>query len=188
MRNLDSHNSFQLFFFSLSPLPNPILNATLILCKFHFSLCEFLCVAVVKQTTQGNGISHVHADLKKNPEETTTAKMFSSLYEAARSSPFKGPLTVARCDAAAGSAPSASGDSCEFGSTKYFLLCGLGGIISCGKCLHTYKASDRDDIRTRHNTGRANNTFICVLLCDRLSSAKYHCYVIFFFIRKFCFN
>jgi solute carrier family 25 phosphate transporter 3 len=24
------------------------------------------------------------------------------------------------------------GDSCAFGSTKYFLLCGLGGIVSCG--------------------------------------------------------
>ena len=24
------------------------------------------------------------------------------------------------------------GDSCAFGSNKYFLLCGLGGIISCG--------------------------------------------------------
>jgi len=24
------------------------------------------------------------------------------------------------------------GDSCAFGSTKYFLLCGMGGIISCG--------------------------------------------------------
>lgn len=23
-------------------------------------------------------------------------------------------------------------DSCEFGSNKYFLLCGLGGILSCG--------------------------------------------------------
>lgn len=23
-------------------------------------------------------------------------------------------------------------DSCEFGSTKYFALCGLGGVISCG--------------------------------------------------------
>ena len=23
-------------------------------------------------------------------------------------------------------------DSCEFGSTKYFLLCGVGGILSCG--------------------------------------------------------
>jgi len=56
--------------------------------------------------------------------------MFSSLLDAARNSPFKGPLTVANC-AAAGGAP-APGDSCEFGSTKYFLLCGLGGIISCG--------------------------------------------------------
>jgi len=25
-----------------------------------------------------------------------------------------------------------TGDSCEFGSTKYFYLCGLGGILSCG--------------------------------------------------------
>ncbi|KAG9339978.1 hypothetical protein JZ751_022293 [Albula glossodonta] len=24
------------------------------------------------------------------------------------------------------------GDSCEFGSTKYFILCGFGGILSCG--------------------------------------------------------
>ena len=23
-------------------------------------------------------------------------------------------------------------DSCEFGSNKYFMLCGLGGILSCG--------------------------------------------------------
>lgn len=23
-------------------------------------------------------------------------------------------------------------ESCAFGSTKYFLLCGLGGIVSCG--------------------------------------------------------
>lgn len=58
--------------------------------------------------------------------------MFSSMIDAARSSPFKGPLTVAHCDAAAPAA--ANGDSCEFGSNKYFLLCGLGGIISCGKC------------------------------------------------------
>lgn len=57
--------------------------------------------------------------------------MFSSMIDAARNSPFKGPLTVARCD---GAAAPANGDSCEFGSTKYFLLCGLGGIISCGKC------------------------------------------------------
>lgn len=58
--------------------------------------------------------------------------MFSSLFDAARNSPFKGPLTVANCEAAA--AAPGNGDSCEFGSNKYFLLCGLGGIISCGKC------------------------------------------------------
>lgn len=28
-------------------------------------------------------------------------------------------------------------DSCEFGSTKYFALCGIGGILSCGTT-HTF--------------------------------------------------
>lgn len=27
---------------------------------------------------------------------------------------------------------SSEGDSCEFGSQKYLVLCGLGGILSCG--------------------------------------------------------
>lgn len=27
---------------------------------------------------------------------------------------------------------SSEGDSCEFGSQKYFVLCGFGGILSCG--------------------------------------------------------
>uniref|UniRef100_T1GT48 Mitochondrial phosphate carrier protein n=1 Tax=Megaselia scalaris TaxID=36166 RepID=T1GT48_MEGSC len=31
----------------------------------------------------------------------------------------------------------ASGDSCEFGSMKYFLLCSIGGIMSCGST-HTF--------------------------------------------------
>lgn len=27
---------------------------------------------------------------------------------------------------------SSEGDSCEFGSQKYLILCGFGGILSCG--------------------------------------------------------
>lgn len=38
-------------------------------------------------------------------------------------------LIPGRRIAAAAIAP---GDSCEYGSQKYFLLCGLGGILSCG--------------------------------------------------------
>jgi solute carrier family 25 phosphate transporter 3 len=38
-------------------------------------------------------------------------------------------LTRAECEA---KVPAIEGDSCEFGSNKYFLLCGLGGILSCG--------------------------------------------------------
>lgn len=72
--------------------------------------------------------------------------LFSSILEAARNSPFKSPFTAAQCDAVApaadatslvsgrsiAAAAAAEGDSCEFGSTKYFVLCGLGGLISCG--------------------------------------------------------
>nr|BAX57175.1 phosphate carrier 1 [Bemisia tabaci] len=55
--------------------------------------------------------------------------------------PFINPLSVASCESndfktvvpnreiIAAAAP---GDSCEFGSNKYFALCGLGGVLSCG--------------------------------------------------------
>ncbi|KPJ11186.1 Phosphate carrier protein, mitochondrial [Papilio machaon] len=76
-------------------------------------------------------------------------KMFASLLEAARKSPFHGPLTPALCDTnepapaltesnvqplqtiAASSEPEQT-YSCEFGSAKYFALCGVGGLLSCG--------------------------------------------------------
>jgi len=79
--------------------------------------------------------------------------MFSSFFETARNSPFRTPLTAARCDAAApvvdpqpvegrqiaaaAAAVANPQDSCEFGSTKYFALCGIGGILSCGTT-HTF--------------------------------------------------
>jgi solute carrier family 25 phosphate transporter 3 len=72
--------------------------------------------------------------------------MFSSLFEAARSSPFKTPFTRASCESndkavvpgrTIAAAAVAEGDSCEFGSTKYFALCGIGGILSCGTT-HTF--------------------------------------------------
>lgn len=72
--------------------------------------------------------------------------LFKSLFDSSLQSPFKGPLTPAHCDVAAAdkqlvagrsivaaSASANAGDSCEFGSTKFFLLCGVGGIVSCGK-------------------------------------------------------
>lgn len=70
--------------------------------------------------------------------------MFSSMFEAAKNSPFRTPFNnKVQCDAAptaAGpvkgreiqAAAAVSNDSCEFGSTKYFMLCGIGGILSCG--------------------------------------------------------
>ncbi|XP_075164242.1 mitochondrial phosphate carrier protein 2 [Haematobia irritans] len=75
--------------------------------------------------------------------------MFSSLLEAAKNSPLRTPFTKVQCDTPAkGSGPVVgrqiqaaatpdSGDSCEFGSTKYFALCSLGGVLSCGTT-HTF--------------------------------------------------
>ncbi|XP_065829159.1 solute carrier family 25 member 3-like [Oscarella lobularis] len=63
--------------------------------------------------------------------------MFSKLLDAAKSNPFGSPfVSRAKCDdvgtAKAASASSSSEYSCEFGSAKYFAICGFGGILSCG--------------------------------------------------------
>lgn len=83
--------------------------------------------------------------------------MFSSFFQAARNSPFRSPFTPVRCDdgqSALQSVPAvgesgpvvgreiaaaatSQNDSCEFGSAKYFALCGIGGILSCGTT-HTF--------------------------------------------------
>jgi len=64
-----------------------------------------------------------------------------SMIEAARNNPFGSPIAVAQCEGrelvpgrtiAAAAVAVNPEDSCEFGSTKYFALCGLGGILSCG--------------------------------------------------------
>jgi len=64
--------------------------------------------------------------------------MFAKYLENAKNSPFASPFqaqceglkinenrTIAACSVN-------EGDSCEFGSAKYFALCGFGGILSCG--------------------------------------------------------
>ncbi|KAJ1520183.1 hypothetical protein ONE63_004396 [Megalurothrips usitatus] len=71
--------------------------------------------------------------------------MFQNLFETAKKNPFFSPVSVASCQTKEPSASQglvqgrsvsaaavAAGDSCEFGSNQYFLLCGLGGILSCG--------------------------------------------------------
>ncbi|XP_022211323.1 phosphate carrier protein, mitochondrial [Drosophila obscura] len=80
--------------------------------------------------------------------------MFSSFFETAKNSPFRSPLGHVQCEGAPAvtssqelslepvhgrqiSAAAASVDSCEFGSNKYFALCGIGGILSCGTT-HTF--------------------------------------------------
>ncbi|XP_034944051.1 phosphate carrier protein, mitochondrial [Chelonus insularis] len=70
--------------------------------------------------------------------------MWSSMIEAAKKNPFSTPYSSTQCQKLADNSQSlipgrnigafavAEGDSCEFGSNHYFLLCGLGGILSCG--------------------------------------------------------
>ncbi|XP_034251478.1 phosphate carrier protein, mitochondrial-like [Thrips palmi] len=64
--------------------------------------------------------------------------MMQSLFEASKNSPFLSPMS-AKCEGNQlvkgrniSAASVAEGDSCEFGSNKYFALCALGGILSCG--------------------------------------------------------
>lgn len=66
--------------------------------------------------------------------------MFSSLWDTAKNSPFNRPFE-AHCDApnkelVAGrniaAADTPTGDSCEYGSGKFYALCGFGGLLSCG--------------------------------------------------------
>jgi len=68
------------------------------------------------------------------------------MWEAAKKSPFSSPFfTGAQCEAKTGemnnqlvmnrtiAAASTDADiSCEYGSGKYYALCGLGGLLSCG--------------------------------------------------------
>lgn len=85
--------------------------------------------------------------------------MFSSFFQAANNSPFRTPFSRVQCadvestvavpalgndpapvvgrEIAAAASASSSNDSCEFGSNKYFALCGIGGILSCGTT-HTF--------------------------------------------------
>lgn len=60
------------------------------------------------------------------------------MFESARTSSFTSPFH-AQCEGLKvnesreiAAASVESGDSCEFGSNKYFALCGFGGILSCG--------------------------------------------------------
>ncbi len=71
------------------------------------------------------------------------------LFTASKANLFAGPMTPAASGnsetavaavattssgrtLAAAASSSATQYSCEYGSTKYYLLCGLGGILSCG--------------------------------------------------------
>lgn len=75
--------------------------------------------------------------------------MWQSFTETAKYNPFRSPISYAQCDSlstekvtspvpgrtigfAVTPPPRQPGDSCDFGSPKYFALCGLGGILSCG--------------------------------------------------------
>uniref|UniRef100_A0A1L8E0J7 Phosphate carrier protein, mitochondrial n=1 Tax=Nyssomyia neivai TaxID=330878 RepID=A0A1L8E0J7_9DIPT len=73
--------------------------------------------------------------------------MFASIYDAARQNALRGrnvhcdedsslvpatPLVTGRQIAAAATPAPNEGDSCEFGSMKYYGLCCVGGTLSCG--------------------------------------------------------
>merc|ERR1711979_179961 len=70
---------------------------------------------------------------------TVVDTMFRSLLSTSTNSPFGGPTTKNFCEGGAQindqrviAAASTEENSCEFGSAKYYALCGFGGILSCG--------------------------------------------------------
>jgi solute carrier family 25 (mitochondrial phosphate transporter), member 3 len=93
--------------------------------------------------------------------------MFSSLLDAARNSPFKGP--IAKCEESnekqlvptrtIQAADAKPGEACEFGSLHYFALCGVGGILSCGST-HTFVVPlDLVKCRLQVNQAKYKNLF-----------------------------
>jgi len=71
--------------------------------------------------------------------------MIDQMLDVAKKSPFVSPFTVAKCESSTNGQQQLvpgrtialasavdQGDSCEFGSLKYYGLCGVGGILSCG--------------------------------------------------------
>lgn len=68
--------------------------------------------------------------------------MSRTIYDIVRNNPFASPFSNANCEGlkinehrevqALAADVSAEGDNCEYGSSKYYALCGLGGIVSCG--------------------------------------------------------
>jgi len=100
--------------------------------------------------------------------------MLDSLLEIAKSNPFLNPFQTARC--AEGERPSlarsslvptrsiampsiAEGDSCEYGSMKFFALCGFGGIVSCGVTHTAVVPLDLVKCRLQVNPDKYKNIF-----------------------------
>ncbi|XP_067330419.1 solute carrier family 25 member 3a isoform X2 [Channa argus] len=86
------------------------------------------------------------AILSRNSAGRQDAIMYpTSLMQLARANPFSAPLFTfqkveepqqslhgQKTRRLAAAAVAEEGDSCDFGSQKYFILCGFGGILSCG--------------------------------------------------------
>jgi len=72
--------------------------------------------------------------------EKILTKMFTKFSELSNSNIFSSPFSKASCSPESVTSVERSsvmaainpGESCEFGSAKYFALCGFGGILSCG--------------------------------------------------------
>lgn len=73
-----------------------------------------------------------------------------------RNNPFKSPLNVAQCEEVERNISSIElqpSEACEFGSLRYFALCGFCGILSCGST-HTFVVP-LDLVKTRLQVDQA---------------------------------
>ncbi|KAI8501870.1 solute carrier family 25 member 3-like isoform X1 [Branchiostoma floridae x Branchiostoma belcheri] len=110
--------------------------------------------------------------------------MFSSFRDVAKCNPFFSPFQ-AQCEGRApakdgalvptrnlGAAAAAEGDSCEFGSAKYYALCGFGGILSCGLTHTAIVPLDLVKCRIQVDPGKYKNLVYGLRLTFREEGAR----------------
>lgn len=85
--------------------------------------------------------------------------MYSSQYTVGDKTDDGLVLPSGRIIAACSAAPLVPGDSCAYGSNKYFALCGLGGILSCGLTHTMVTPLDLVKCRLQVNPTKYKNVF-----------------------------
>ncbi|XKL67749.1 hypothetical protein PGB90_003240 [Kerria lacca] len=95
----------------------------------------------------------------ENFKNTPHKSMYSCNYNLGERTNAGLTMPTGRIIAAASTAQLIPGDSCAYGSNKYFALCGLGGILSCGLTHTMVTPLDLVKCRLQVNPAKYKNVF-----------------------------